>query len=94
MVSRLQSASIDRQAALILRAADLATLVPAGRYTSPRSWGVYKLPASAKARDRYRHGNHPVRQSELVREFGAVETIAVLTAEADALELKRLLNAR
>ncbi|MFT4255964.1 MAG: hypothetical protein QM599_03255 [Pseudoxanthomonas sp.] len=65
------------------------------RYTSPRSYGVYELPVSAKATRLYRFGNHPVRQQELEREFGSCLLVNLYPqreaakAEADALNSKQ-----
>lgn len=64
-----------------------------GRYTSPRSWGVYKInPPTASATRLHRIGNHPVRHTELEREFGRLEVLGLFTSRAMADELSRLLN--
>ena len=66
----------------------------AGRYTRPPSWGVYVVaPPKQTPTRRYRFGNHPVRQAELSREFGAARVLALFTARAPAEELAALYNA-
>ena len=64
-----------------------------GNYTSPKSWGVYRV-ESFKAGRRgtsFHLGNHPVRQHELVREHGSAELVMFFGARADAEQLKYLL---
>lgn len=79
---------------LLAKAVEPTSLRPAGLYTRPPSWGVYKIaPSRPTATRRYRFGNHPVRQMELQREFGSVRVIAHFTARALADELAALLNA-
>jgi hypothetical protein len=65
-----------------------------GNYTHPRTWGVYKVEAFKNgARGPAFHlGNHPVRQNELIREFGSAEVVLLFTSRTDAQELKYLLN--
>ena len=54
------------------RAIDPSEGVVEGNYTKPRTWGVYRLPAEAtRVGERFRMGNHPIRQIELQREFGS-----------------------
>lgn len=60
--------SIDH---IITRAISPSSVRPNGRLTSPRSYGVYRIPASANSTSSFRYGNHPVRQRELEREFGS-----------------------
>jgi hypothetical protein len=57
-----------------------------GRYTNPPTWGVYRCGST------FHKGNHPVRQDELAREFGAVELHLLFRTDAEANELKQLLN--
>lgn len=59
-----------------------------GRYTSPRTWGVYRCGSA------FHSGNHPVRQKELGREFRAVELLLLFSTKTEANEVKRLLNGR
>lgn len=70
---------------ILQRAIDIASVRPDGRgYTTPRSWGVYRLPPDAGATRRWRFGNHPVRQGELEREFGSCRLEYLFLARADA----------
>lgn len=69
-----------------------ASLKPDGRYTRPRTWGVYRLPTSAQGRV-YRSGNHPIRREELEREHGSVFTVAVFLDPALAQEVAAISNA-
>jgi len=72
---------------------DPSELSPDGNYTIPKSWGVYRLSAEqAGTSARYRIGNHPVRESELRREFGHVSVMALYGDRKLAEELAGLLN--
>ena len=55
---------------IVHRAIDESSTRAAGPLTEPRTYGVYRLPASAGATRRVRYGNHPVRKRELEKEFG------------------------
>jgi hypothetical protein len=76
------------------RAIAPASVEPAGRYTNPPTWGVYRVEGFAAGRrtTQYRVGNHPIRQQELIRELGAAELIMLLPSSADAKEVKHLLD--
>lgn len=63
-----------------------------GRYTRPPSCGVYKLTGSGDVGKRHRFGNHPVREHELIRDYGECEVVALFLARADAENLARHLN--
>ncbi len=67
---------------------------PCGKFTEPRTWGVYKISEhrSTASTRRYRFGNHPIRQHELTNEFSTTELLALFRDRADAIELARLLN--
>jgi hypothetical protein len=70
------------------------SLTVQGRYTSPPSWGVYRIePAQRTATRPFRLGNHPVREQELRAEFGSVQVIALFTSRELAVELAALYNA-
>jgi hypothetical protein len=72
---------------------DRASLHIDGRYTLPRSWGVYELPEGAAGK-RFRTGNHPVRLEELTREHGTgVNVYALFTDPGLATGLAEVLNA-
>lgn len=64
-----------------------------GNYTSPKSWGVYRVENSKAGRrgTSFHMGNHPVRQHELVRENGSAELVMLFGTRADAEQLKYLL---
>jgi hypothetical protein len=80
--------------ALLDQAVSASSLRIIGSYTSPHSWGVYRIdPPAPSATRRFRKGNHPVRQRELEQEFGSpAKVIALFTQESLATELARLLN--
>lgn len=65
---------------------------PDGMLTLPRSYGVYTLPASASGTLRYRYGNHPVRMTELEREFGSCQLCHLFLHREDAAAMADLLN--
>jgi hypothetical protein len=64
-----------------------------GRYTLPRTYGVYRLENTSDADRRFRFGNHPVRQEELIREYGAAILEAIYLEREHAMELASLRNA-
>jgi len=74
------------------RAVDQRTLRIEGNYTSPRSFGVYRIPSSSLVRRRYRYGNHPVRQNELIRDYGDCTLEAIFLVRDDAKNLADHLN--
>ena len=55
-----------------------------GHLTSPRSYGVYRLPHGVTDTRCYRFGNHPVRMQELAREFGSCKLLHLFLSRADA----------
>jgi hypothetical protein len=59
-----------------------------GLYTEPKTYGVYAVP---KGR-RFRHGNHWVREEELVRECGNAVLVALFRTSESAQEVARHLN--
>jgi len=79
------------------RAIDPQAVERDGRYTKPRTWGVYEVKMPKQAGEHtfvYYAGNHPVRQYELQREYGAAELVLLFPSKTDADELKLLLNKR
>jgi len=65
-----------------------------GRYTIPRTWGVYQVERLLEGK-RFRFGNHPVRQQELIRQYGEAKLVGGLyEARIDAEEAANLLNER
>ena len=81
--------SID---ALVRRAISPTSVHSAGYLTSPRSYGVYRLPANAGATKRFRFGNYPVRMRELEREFGHCTLEYLFLSRTDAHAVAGLLN--
>ncbi|MGY0561350.1 hypothetical protein ACW7G2_11605 [Luteimonas sp. A277] len=79
---------------LISRAVPPANVRHDGNLTVPRSFGVYELPAKSGSTRRYRLGNHPVRQAELHREFGACRLLYLFLQRPDAVQMASVLNAR
>lgn len=84
----------SRLSLLQARAIEPKSVIISGRRTNPPTWGVYRVEGFAAGRrtTQFRLGNHPIRQQELAREFGAAELILLLPQRADAEELKYLLE--
>lgn len=60
-------------------------------YTTPRTYGVYEILATNDSK-RFRFGNHPVRENELIREFENIKRIALFLERENAQALTSLLN--
>lgn len=60
-------------------------------YTIPRTYGVYQVLKTTNAK-RFRFGNHPVRENELIREFESIKRIAIFLQREDAKALADFLN--
>lgn len=82
--------------ALMVQSISPSSVIADGPLTRPRTWGVYQIdPPHGKPAQRFRRGNHPIRQRELTAEFGKpAQLIALFRTETLAIELARLLNAR
>ena len=65
-----------------------------GRYTDPRTYGVYQLPYTSTSASRFHQGNHPVRRQELEREFGACTLTFLFLSKEDAEAVASALNGR
>lgn len=76
---------------LLAQAISMSSVKVRGLYTTPRSWGVYKI-APAQTTKRYRYGNYPVRQQELKCEFDDVELVALYSVRVFAQQLAFHLN--
>lgn len=63
-----------------------------GSLTVPRSFGVYRLPEGLGATRRFRFGNHPVRERELVAAYGRCTRLHLFLAREDARAVARWLN--
>ena len=82
-------------AALLALSVQETSLQSDGRYTKPRTWGVYELqPVQNTQTRKYRLGNHPIRQRELQAEFGQVRQMGLFTSRSIAEQLARRLNGR
>lgn len=75
-------------------AISLAQVKTDGIYTIPRSYGMYVLPNQQCGSRQYRFGNHPIRQQELIHEFGNCELYqnVVFLQREHAQSLAKLLN--
>jgi len=60
-------------------------------YTIPRSYGIYEISLVTNAR-RFRFGNHPIREIELIREFENIKRIGLFLDREDAKALTDFLN--
>jgi hypothetical protein len=63
------------------------------RRATPRTFGVYELPSSARSTRRFRFGNHPIRMQELEREFGVCRLVDTYGRRDEAVEQAAKLNA-
>jgi|GEM_PF-1161758 len=60
-------------------------------YTIPRTFGVYEIGTLANVK-KFRYGNHPVREIELIREFGNVRKRGIFLNRNEAKALSDYLN--
>jgi hypothetical protein len=60
-------------------------------YTILRTFGVYEV-ATTNNSKKFRSGNHPVREDELIREFGSVVRRGLFLHREDAKALSDYLN--
>jgi hypothetical protein len=64
-----------------------------GPLTEPRSYGVYRVDRG-RGSESLHFGNHPVRQWELERKYGAAELVRLFLDRDAADELKKRLSSR
>lgn len=79
---------------IIDRAISPSQVTIAGPLTVPRSWGVYRIPVDSGATRRFRFGNHPVRMTELERDYGSCKLLHLFLHRTDAQALAELFNRR
>lgn len=79
---------------IIRRAVNPAVVRLDGRYTDPRTYGVYQLPYASASASRFHQGNHPVRMQELEREFDACTLNFLFRSKEDAEAVASALNGR
>jgi hypothetical protein len=79
--------------ALTRRAVTVTSVRIDGRYTVPRSYGVYVLPNTSGSSRRYRFGNHPIRLIELNRDFPGARLRYLFLSREESMELANILNA-
>jgi hypothetical protein len=79
---------------IIRRAVNPADVSVDGRYTDPRTYGVYQLPYASASASRFHQGSHPVRLQELEREFGTCTLIFLFLSKEDAEAVASALNGR
>ncbi len=61
-------------------------------YTNPRTYGVYEITISDNTK-KFRFGNHPVRENELIREFESnIKRIGLYLDREDAKYPAKILN--
>jgi len=65
-----------------------------GALTVPRSFGVYRVTGARRKGRLYRFGNHPIRQQEVINQYGGASLEALYTERKLAEELASLLNSR
>jgi hypothetical protein len=81
-----------RKKVLLALSIDVSDVEFVGRYTNPRTYGVYRVTESAPGSRRFRFGNHPVREWELSREFGNISCVVLFAERTHAKELTAILN--
>src|SRR5258705_13315226 len=83
-----------RQKTLMAKSCDLLSVKVGGRYTIPRTFGIYRvwLLIDGHLRHFYYFGNYPIRQYDLARKFGEANLVALFEDWSDARELTYLLN--
>lgn len=81
---------------LLAKSINASSVNPDGNYTNPRTWGVYQVERllDGKRGKGFHFGNHPIRQQELIRQFGEAQVIALYGKRIDAEEVAYLMNGR
>jgi hypothetical protein len=77
---------------ILQRAISPDSVLPDGRLTDPRSYGVYELPARTGVTTRFRIGNHPIRMLELGSEFTSCNLRYLFLPRGDAVLVAASLN--
>lgn len=90
----LTGATVTSIEPILARAISPSSVRPSGRLTLPRSYGVYCISSSSTSTRSVRFGNHPVRQRELKREFGACTLEYLFFSREDAKSVARALAGR
>jgi|LauGreDrversion4_2_1035121.scaffolds.fasta_scaffold308493_2 hypothetical protein len=83
-----------RLKSLLTKSIDPSSVKPDGQYTNPKTWGVYQVERLLDGRrgKGFHFGNHPIRQQELIRQFGEAQTIGIFEKRIDAEEVAYLMN--
>lgn len=84
--------SSQRKRELLALAIGVRDVREAGPLTMPRSFGVYRVSGARRSGRLFRFGNHPVRQRELIAEYGGANLEALFAKRHLAEELAGLLN--
>ena len=82
----------DTLASLISQAISPNAVRLDGSLTIPRTYGVFELSRSAGTTRKIRYGNFPVRQTELLKEFGACKLVHLFKKRDLAQRTAKLLN--
>jgi hypothetical protein len=82
----------NQRDALLARSISPAAVRIVGNYTVPETFGVYQVTGNLNWGRKYRFGNHPVRQRELVRDYGAAHLEALFESRFNAKAFARILN--
>lgn len=79
---------------LLAKSIDPSSVKSDGQYTSPKTWGVYQVEPllEGKRGKGFHFGNHPVRQKELIRQYGEAQLVRLYEARIDAEEVAHILN--
>jgi hypothetical protein len=79
---------------LLAKSIEPLSVRPAGRYTDPRTWGVYQVERllDGERVKPFHFGNHPVRQQELIRQYGDAQLLYLYDTPNDAEAVADLLN--
>ncbi len=82
----------ERKRELLSLAIGINDVRDVGSLTVPRSFGVYRVTGSRRSGRLFRYGNHPIRQRELIAEYGGAKLEALFAKRSLAKELAGLLN--
>ena len=78
--------SLTRLRLLLFKSIDPSSVKSDGRYTSPqKTWGVYQVKCLPEGK-RFHYGNHPIRQIELIRQYGEAQPLWLHEGKNDAKE--------
>ena len=79
---------------LLKRLISPSSLHVVGAYAIPETYGRDRVTGNLNWGRKYRFGNHPVRQHELLRDYGNAHLEALFESRSNAKALARVLNSQ